>query len=178
MSIFYTVDSNSLFEVKFSKPKGNLGLNTKTDNTLNNQVQVTKKISVDSVIANAKCGLRKMKIQFPEKLKIALLNINSIRNKFHSLSFITENNVDILLISETKLDGLFPSGQFNICGFSMPYRCDRDSMGGGLILYIRDDISTKLLKHDFGPNIENMSVEMNLRKRKWFFNGFCNPHKN
>ena len=55
-------------------------------------------------MTNAKLGLGKTKIQFPEKLIIAHLNISSIRNKFDSLSFITENNVDILLISETKLD--------------------------------------------------------------------------
>ena len=51
-----------------------------------------------------------MKIQFLEKLIVAHLDINSVRNKFDSLSFRTENNVDILLISETKLDDSFPSG--------------------------------------------------------------------
>ena len=50
-------------------------------------------------------------------------------------------------------------------------------MGSGLLLYIRDDIPTKLLKHDFGTNIEKLSVEINLRKRKCFFNGSYNPHK-
>ena len=137
--------------------------------------------SVDSVITNTKIGLRKMKIQFPDKLIIAHLNINSIRNKFYSLSFMVENNADILLISETKLDDSFPSGQFKICGFTMPYRYDRNSMGGGLLLYIRDDIPAKLLKHDFGTieidAIENVLVEINLRKRKWFFNGTYNLHK-
>ena len=29
-------------------------------------------------------------------------------------------------------------------------------MGGGLLLYIRDGIPTKLSKHDFGTNIENL----------------------
>ena len=140
-------------------------------------MQVPKIGSVDSVITNAKIGLRKMKIQFPDKLIIAVLNINSIRNKFDSLSFMVENNADILLISETKLDDSFPSGQFKICGFSMPYRYERNSMGGGLLLYIRDDIPTKPLKHDFGTNIEYLSIEINLRKRKWFFNGSFNPHK-
>ena len=91
---------------------------------------------------------------------------------------MVENHVDILLISEIKLDDSFPSGQFNIYGFSMPYRYDRDSMGSGLLLYIRDDIPTKLLKHDFGTNIENLSVEIILRKRMWFFNGSYGPHKN
>ena len=77
--------------------------------------------SVDSVITNAKIGLRKMKIQFPDKLIIAHLSITSIRNEFDSLSFMVENNADILPISETKPDYSFPSGHFKLCGFSMPY---------------------------------------------------------
>ena len=56
-----------------------------------------------------KIGLKKMKIR-SEKLIIAHLNINSLRNKFDFLSCIIEENVDILLISETKLDDSFPSG--------------------------------------------------------------------
>ena len=59
---------------------------------------MTKKVSIDSVILNEKIVLGKMKTQFPEKLIIVLLNINSIRNKFDSLSFMTESNVDIILI--------------------------------------------------------------------------------
>ena len=37
-----------------------------------------------------------------------------------------------LLILETKTDDSFPSGQFKMCRFSMPYKYDRDSVGGGL----------------------------------------------
>ena len=106
----------------------------------NNQVQVPKKGSVDPVIANAKIGSRKIKVQFPGKLIIAHLNINSTTNKFESLSFMVENNVDMLLISETKLDDSFPSGQFKICGYGMPYQNDANSMSIGLLVYIRDDI--------------------------------------
>ena len=47
----------------------------------------------------------------------------------------------------------------------MPYRYDRNSMGGRLLLYIRYEIPTKHLKHDFGTNIENLSVEINLQKK-------------
>ena len=45
-----------------------------------------------------------MKVQFQAKTIIAHLKINSIRNKFDSLSFMIENNADILLILENKLD--------------------------------------------------------------------------
>ena len=53
-----------------------------------------------------------------------------------------------------------------------------DSMGGGLLLYIRDDILMKLLKHDFGTSIENLSVEIDSQKRKWFLNGSYKTDKN
>ena len=95
-SSFYTVNSNSSFEAICRKPKRNVALNRKNDSTLNNPL----KGSVDSVITNAKTGLRKMKIQFPEKLIIS-------RSKSDSPSFMIENNVDILLNSETKLDDSF-----------------------------------------------------------------------
>ena len=68
---------------------------------------------------------------------IAHLNINSIRTKFDTLSFMIENNTETLLISATKLGDSFPSDQFKICKFCMPDRYERGSMDGGLLLYIK-----------------------------------------
>ena len=39
-------------------------------------------------------------------------NENSIRYKFEDLKFFCMNNVDIFLMSETKLDSSFPDAQF------------------------------------------------------------------
>ena len=52
------------------------------------------------------------------------LNINSIRNKFSFLASQIGNNLDVLLISETKLDDTFPTAQFLLDGFKKPYRLD------------------------------------------------------
>ena len=41
---------------------------------------------------------------------IAYLNINSIRNKFEVLLEEIKGNVDIFVISETKIDDSFPIG--------------------------------------------------------------------
>ena len=76
---------------------------------------------------------------------IAQLNINSIRNKFKFLEKDICANLDILLISET-IDDSFPSAQFLLDGFSKPYRLDRCSNGGGILLYIRDDIPSRLFQ--------------------------------
>ena len=46
----------------------------------------------------------------------ALLNINSIRNKFDSLVIIVNKNIDVF-IDKTKMDSPFPTGQFHIEGY-------------------------------------------------------------
>ena len=45
-----------------------------------------------------------MKIPSPGKLILGHLNINSVRNKSEALKYIIDNNIDLLLISEVKLD--------------------------------------------------------------------------
>ena len=108
-----------------------------------------------------------MKIQCPEMIIIGHLNINSIRNKFDALSFITDTNIDILLISETKLNDSFLSAQFRLKGFCTPYRIDRNSKGGGFLSYFREDI----------PSFKPISTEINLRKRKWLLTCCYNPRR-
>ena len=53
------------------------------------------------------------------------------------LSMSVAQYVDILVLSETKLDSTFPSIQFLINGFSVPHRLDRNSKGSGILLYVR-----------------------------------------
>ena len=104
------------------------------------------------------------------------LNINSIRNKIVALEDLVKNDIDILLISETKLDNSFPPAQFIMNSFSIPYRLDRNSHGGGLLFYIRNDITTKRLPLIEG-GIECISLEINISKKKWLLMGIYNPHK-
>ena len=58
---------------------------------------------------DAKSSLKEMKAQSSDKLILGHLNINSMQNKFQALSFITNNDIEIFLTSETKLDDSFPS---------------------------------------------------------------------
>ena len=69
----------------------------------------------------------------PGRLIIAQLNINSLRSKFDSLVEILHSNVDLPLISETKIDSSFPAAQFKIKGYT-PYRLERNSNEGGILL--------------------------------------------
>ena len=80
------------------------------------------------------------------------------------------------MVSETKLDSSFPEGQFLISGYSSPYRLDRNCRGGGIMLYVREDIPSKLLLIDNQP-IEGFYIEINLRKKKWLLCGSYNPNR-
>ena len=60
--------------------------------------------------------LKSIRIRNLNKIVIGHLNINSLRNKFDFLVTQVKGYVDILMISETKLDESFPTGQFLIDG--------------------------------------------------------------
>ena len=104
------------------------------------------------------------------------MNINSIKNKFEFPADQVKGKIDVLMISETKIDESFTQGNFLIHGFSSPYRLDRDSKGGGIMLYIREDIPSNFVASDNKP-IESLYVELNLQNVKMLINCSYNPHK-
>ena len=63
------------------------------------------------------------------KIIVVRLNINPLRNKFDSLIDQITGRIDILMVSETKLDESFPIGQFVIEGFGVSYNVDRKDNG-------------------------------------------------
>ena len=67
------------------------------------------------------------------------------------LSGQIEDNIGILLVSETKINYSFPIGNFLIDGFSTPYRLDRKSNGAGLMLFYREDIPSYFVEAEAKP---------------------------
>ena len=110
--------------------------------------------------------LKALRLSNVDRIIVAQINVNSIRNKFDALIAGIQNKVDILLISETKLDETFPTRQFSIDGFTSPYRLDRNGFGGGLLAYVREDIPSKFIKTELS-NREGFFTEINLRNKKW-----------
>ena len=49
------------------------------------------------------------------------------------------------MLSETKLDESFARGQFIIEGFGLHYKVDRNADCGGIMLFVSEDIPSKLL---------------------------------
>ena len=87
-----------------------------------------------------------------------------------------QGKLDILVITETKLDSSFPKSQFLIEGYSEPYRQDRNRQGGGVLIYVREDIPSKILtRHCFPEDIEGIYIEINLRKTKLLLLGSYHP---
>ena len=123
-------------------------------------------------------SLKELKIKNINGIIFRHININSLRNKFEQLREFCKDNLDILLMIETKLDISFlPSVQFHIPGYCSPCRLDRNSHGGGLLLYIREDIPSKLLVICFEERVEAIFVQINLRKGKWLLGCSYEPHK-
>ena len=117
------------------------------------------------------------------RLIFGQININSIRNKINELKLLIISNLDILVVIETKLDDTFPLDQFAIDGFGPPYRLDRDKNGGGIMVYVRDDLASKEIKfqqlNTTAREIEGIFIEINLRKSKWLlFAGYNNKKSN
>ena len=72
------------------------------------------------------------------------LKINSIRNNVDFLCSEISPNLDLLIVSETKLDDSFPTTQFLMSGF---FKLGRFSNGEGLLLYIRGDLTSRSINH-------------------------------
>ena len=90
---------------------------------------------------------------------IGQLYINS--KKFDLLAKQIKTIINVLVISETKLDESFPVGQFRIPGYISPFRLDRDQQDGGIMVFIKEDIPVKFLSTDTKP-IERLYIELNF----------------
>ena len=91
-----------------------------------------------------------------------LCKINLI--KFNLLTYQIKNKINILMITETKLDESFPIGQFFINGFSSAFVLDRIRNDGGILLNISEDIPSKPLSIE--KKIGGCFVEIKFHKKK------------
>lgn len=58
-------------------------------------------------------------------------------------------------------------------GYASPYRLYRNSNGGGILLYIRENTPSKILeKVNFEIGLETMLIKNNITKSKWLLNLF------
>ena len=113
------------------------------------------------------------------KIIMAHININSLRNKFDMLTNSITEYIDMLMISENKLGDTFPHALYHLRDFSNPYRLDSNSHGSGILVYIRDNLPSNLVKLDQKlGNFEGFITELEMsKKNKWLLRYSYNPHK-
>ena len=148
-----------------NKP-GKLSMKEETDSSLSSQ----------DGLFNLDYDLKEYRTKNFGKIILATLNVNSLRYKFDEIKSLVSGKIDIFVINETKLDSSFPTEQFHIPGFSLPYRMDRDRNGGGTMIYVREDIPSKeLTRHTFKEDIEGIFIELNFKKYKILVLGTYRP---
>ena len=136
-------------------------------NDSNSEKHLIKENCPEEVIST----LNDIKIKNVNKLIIDNLNINSYARKIYQFKTIKQNKLDIVVITEIKLDNSYPPSQFSIDGFSKAYMFDRNKNGGGILIFIRADITRKQSKYNFTKEIECIFFQINFSKKSGSFSG-------
>ena len=101
------------------------------------------------------------------------LNVNSKSSKVDHIKLFAQGKIDVFIF---KLDSIFLTSQFKMDGCSEPYCFDRNKNGGGFLIYISEDIPSKLLaNHELLDKIEGIFLELDMRKKKWLVFEVYNP---
>ena len=80
-----------------------------------------------------------MRTHFP----LCHLNINSLRCKIIDLrKIISYTDIDLISITETKIDASFPDAQFHTENY-LSFRHDRNKHGGGIFTFVKSGLLTK-----------------------------------
>lgn len=105
------------------------------------------------------------------RVTIRNLNISSVSSTFDHLKPFAQGKVNFITVTETKLDLTF-----NTEGCSELYRFDKNRNKTGVLIYIWEDISSKLLSdHKLLHDTEETFVELNLRKKNCLLSGSYHP---
>ena len=166
-----------MIKIKINTENKNKKNTVTTNNDNNNDILLKDDDKNNDLSMSSFENLKELRNKNVNRLIIGHININSIRNKFEMLSSKVNGQIDILMISETKLDNSFPTMQFVMKGYNKPYRIDRNSNGGGILVYVREDIPSKILSN-FTLSTESVIIEINLRRKKWLLCCTYNAHKN
>jgi exonuclease III len=90
------------------------------------------------------------------------LNVNSIFNKFeHIFSILDTQNIDILALSEAKLDENVPDKLYLHPNYTLKRR-DRNIYGGGIMIYIKN--CYKIVLFASNTDYEIVSFKLNINK--------------
>ena len=134
------------------------------ENKMNRVRQETQTAQVNNHIQNS-------------SIKLAHTNINSIRNKLDDIA-AELSDYDVICVSETKLNNSILSTIINLMlnSYNMPIRKDRETNnGGGLIIYVKNNICFKRRQDLENNSIENIWIEVQALNNKFLLGLFYRP---
>ena len=91
--------------------------------------------------------MKNVLLKNPKNIIFLYLNINSVWNKLKNMSSLISENVDILILAETRLDPSFPTAHFLVPGFHHSFRFDINRRSGCLLVYVKGLIPGRVLAH-------------------------------
>ena len=96
----------------------------------------------------------------PKGIKICHLNIDRLMDHLDRLRIFTETHrPHVLGLNETKLDDNTRDEDLFVTGFHPIFRKDRNKYGGGIAIYVSEDIKFKK-RDDLLTNVESISIEL------------------
>ena len=123
--------------------------------------------------------LKDLKIKNLRNPFLAYLNINHLRNKIADRrSVLKEVDLEHISINETKLDASFPNSQLKFEGYHFPpFRRDRNSHGGGLMILMKNDmIATRVIEYE-PLETECISTKIKISEKYWLIFSIYRPPK-
>ena len=106
--------------------------------------------------------LRDIKLNYINRLLLSHLNINSIRNTFELLKHIIKGNMDIMVLTETKIDESFSKQEYYIEGYTS-FRDEIETRMEEEYSFMSEDIACREIKsHMPTIGLETVTPEINL----------------
>ena len=106
-------------------------------------------------------------------MNMCAFNARSLRNKIEETwKFLSENTIHLLAVSESWFGKSVPDSSVTIPGFQAPFRKDRNERGGGVCLYVSNNIPCRRRTDLERPDLELVWIEIFYEKTS-FLAGCC-----
>ena len=141
----------------------------------------------DDILCSSMCAQSSLDLQLSRKgFKIVNLNVQGLQNKFDQIDLMlnnSNNDIQILVLSETKLKSCHLDNYFNIGNYQF-FRKDRiisnerSEEGGGIMVYVKDGVKAERCYDIERDEIECLLLEVFPKNSKRYLVGMLYRHPN
>ena len=124
-------------------------------------------------------SMKSLRLKYPKSLIFTHININSLKKEemtpidYFKDSFLLNGFIDILCVTETKLDETITQNDVECSPKFKFYRKDKDSNSGGICAWLRSDIPHERVQElefeDSFHHIESLIFDFKIKKESWYF---------